>query len=159
MFFDVLISNRLLLWSWSLMVENALFNWWRHEWRHRNDVGDRTTFLWLLLLDRLVIVTGLCGVCLEGTGNQMYVIYFHCHVELTFRRSVWGVQYRGYRIYSIKRHGVKFLSFLMRCLFKGSIYFKIIFLKSLTTITVNQLKILCKTETCLQFQGLAFFLR
>jgi len=34
---------------------------------------------------------------------------------------------------------IKFLAFLMRCLFKGDIYFKIIFLISLTTITVNHL--------------------
>ena len=34
---------------------------------------------------------------------------------------------------------INFLSFPMRCLLEGGVYFKIIFRKSLTTITVNHL--------------------
>ena len=43
-----------------------------------------------------------------------------------------------------------FQFFFLHCkhLFKGNAYFKIIFLKSLTTIIVTHLKILCGFEMC-----------
>ena len=47
--------------------------------------------------------------------------------------------------------------FLMRYLFKGGVYFKIEFLKSLTTIMVNHLRILLKQEDIhSKFQCLTF---
>lgn len=118
-------------------------SWWSF-WRRStwNLLFDNNWYLksWFFLILRS------CFVCLCVCGKFWSVFFFRWLENTVFSRL------NAWRLYNFER-------FWRSVFFERGVYFKVIFLKSLTILTVNHLWISYETEAYLHFLHLSFYMR